>query len=252
MTLNPYEPPQTIDSPVPMANPVEIIPAEWQVLAHGTAHCEAAGRFYLLGVGAGLLAFVLRMLIYQGYRDDPRQILLLLLCIVFSAVMFGWGMLRNLTGILKLREQPNDPSLRRIYTFCLHLCWLKLPLMILAFSLIGRLTFGHLLILEWLIEKGPIAAVILVWWLTILWQTRGVNRVVYILGVEHPRYTSMLYWMTGTLMIIASMITLCAIDHPNKSRWLLVPIGFIVAHVAAFKRTYRQLSKALRTGGLSC
>ena len=124
--INPYEAPQSVDLPPPVASVVFYVPAEYRVLSIGTAQCAGAGRLYLLGTIAAAGVVLFQVWMSWGHRDDLRWILPMLFCMFASVVLFGWGMLKNLTGIYQLRKQL--PKTNEFYSACLHACWLKVPI----------------------------------------------------------------------------------------------------------------------------
>jgi hypothetical protein len=246
--MNPYEAPQSTNQPLPVASVVFNVPPELAILAVGTARCARAGRFYLVATASCFLFVLCRLIMDLGFREHTGLMILMLFFIVVSVVFGGWGMLENITGMLSLRANLKEKKLRRNFTACLHCCWLKVPLTILYLIKPNHPLVRYSSLLDYVWEEAPVCLLLAAWALTVVWQTKGINALVSILGIARPRYTSMMYWLTGTLLIVGGFVALAVAFRPQYVRWYLVLIGITALHFLTYTRAYQQLTRALRTG----
>lgn len=243
MSENPYEAPQA-NEPLPVASVVFHVPPEFKVLSLGSANCAGAGRLYLIGTLAAGVFVLCQFGMDQGQRENPWLILPMLFCLVACVVLFGWGLLKNLTGLMQLRKQL--PKSNDVYTACLHACWIKGPVYLLLFfkkDYYPSFTLAHTLQ-----EHVPNLGVITIWILTIYWHTRGLNSLVQLLGIAWPRYTSMMYWLSGVALTLAIVWTLYWLRWPQEMVWYLVLISCMALHFLAYARAYQQVSTVFLTG----
>lgn len=248
MMVNPYEAPQTNDVPLTIIQGVSKLSPELEVLTLGIAHCARAGRLYLLATGFCFVFLLCRVLMVGEYRNDPRLIITMTCFMFVSAVVCGWGVLENISGLLSLRGNLLSWRRSHIFSVCLHLCWVKVPL--LGLALINPMRdFGHFFAaIDFIWDQGSKVVFIGVCLATVGWQTRGINALVTLLGIAQPRYTSMLYTLSGMIMVLALFFTAADSSRREHLHWYFVLVGVLALHQLAFARTYRQLLAAYRTG----
>lgn len=256
MTQNPYEPPQTIDTPPPVAEEVLVATIDFAALAKAAAGCSRAGKFYLIAacltageiVGASIMPLETIRLLWA---------LLIFAPFLVSLFILGWGVFLNTIACWQFKIELPDPNLRRLYARCQRASWLKL---VLCVSMVfiptasyrgGHGSYAYVTVWELLWLYVPAIVLLINSVVTVVLHFRGMNDLGELIHSKTADKLASLYLFSGvpaTLIAVSLFLVLRSIDHFHSAPPLLlalVPV-LLLPMFAAYQLAYRRLGEAFR------
>jgi hypothetical protein len=129
--MNPYEPPQTIEEPLPMATEVHPFVRTREGLIRAAALCVEGGRIQFAAGLVGILAVLLALQRAELNDDGHFEKLLLLISIVVTVVLWTWGAIKNYRGYTNMADFVTNEQLARQYNWNTIQWWIQLFLVVL-------------------------------------------------------------------------------------------------------------------------
>jgi hypothetical protein len=253
MTLNPYEPPQTIDTRPPVAEEVLVTTIDFAALAEAAKGCAAAGKYYAFAFGLTAAAIL-------GGALLPEEIfksfwgLLLFTPFLVSLGILGVGVFWNTIACSQFKFELPDPKLRRLYASCQRASWLKYVLgLAMAFVPVASGHRSNLLLTIWDVLWFFVPAVIMLFnsVVTVVLHFRGINELGELIQTKTADKFATLYLFSGlpaTLVVVIIFLVLRVERHhlwPPLTIFALVPLLLLPVFVAYYF-AYRRLGAAFR------
>ena len=131
MSENPYEAPQTLGEPLPMATEAYPFVRTREGLIRAAAQCCEGGRFQF---AAGLIGILAVLLAFQRHDPNGPEFLEKLLFLGTSAstvVLWIWGAVKNFRGYSGMAKYVTDDAQGNLYTMNQMQWWFQVALVIL-------------------------------------------------------------------------------------------------------------------------
>lgn len=138
MTLNPYESPQTIHEPLPIATEVHPFVRTREGLIRAAALCVEGGRIQFAAGLVGILAVLLALQRHDPNADGHFEKLLFLISIVVTVVLWTWGAIKNYRGYSGMAEYVTNERQTSFYTWGLIQWWVQLFLVVMSLLTLPR------------------------------------------------------------------------------------------------------------------
>jgi len=244
MKFNPYEPPQTVNQPLPMAAEIIDVLPQHTILAIATGHCASAGRMYLIGAA---IAWVLMLLVGiqhgadPGARNHPAIIIPGILLAVVGAVFFAWGFLLALVGYAQFRVKPHEPRLRRIYVLIVLQIWFR-ALLLLVWLFMPDLYFPWRRHWDW-IQLLPLWGLGISFLHTSFLQLQGVILLAKLGAAPPPIARLAVYQFTALLLFAGAVGTLYLEPRQHEDTWLVMAGLLATLHLGAYAFAYKNIQR---------
>jgi hypothetical protein len=125
MSNNPYESPQTINEPLPVATEVHPFVRTREGLIRAAALCVEGGRIQFAAGLVGVLGVLLAMERADQYVDGQLGKLSLLLSIVVTTVLWIWGAIKNYLGYTGMARHVTNEGVQNFYVLCQIQWWVQ-------------------------------------------------------------------------------------------------------------------------------
>lgn len=129
--MNPYEPPQTIEQPLPVAEAVHPFVRTREGLIRAAALCVEGGRIQFAAGMVGILAVLLALERTDPNADATIEKLLFLISLVVTVVLWTWGAIKNYRGYSGMAEFVTNEFCAGYYTWGMIQWWAQLILVVL-------------------------------------------------------------------------------------------------------------------------
>lgn len=249
--MNPYEPPQAIDQPPPVA---ELAPTPWPIVVEtpqrprAAAHCAWAGQMLLLATLIAALQVLGEVYVsfFAGLLSPDLAKNLNLLSGLSIALLLGGGGCKNLIGFALFAQLAHDHATAASYRVLLllglakggvfgALCWAIFTPGASAF-----LKLGFLIALGFLVFHG------------ILLQTQVLRRWQVLLARPFARGLLEGYkYLSLTAILVYGTYVWNLFQAPREPLpWLVLGALLLLAgSMVAYSKLYRQLETELQRAG---
>lgn len=255
--MNPYEAPQTIDTPPPLAEEVRVVSVDFAALAEAAADCSRAGKFYIITIVLITLELVGLSMMPQVMKSMFGR---LLLAAPFLGGLFFFvsGILLNAVACRQFKFELPGPKLKKLYASCQRASLLKavlivyLPLIPIISHPVGQPSrYAEL----WNVFMFLIPAIVLLInsVVTVILHFRGINELGEMLQTKVVDKLATLFLFSGvqTVLLSVSVLLRQAVWHESEPPTLLL-VGaplLLLPMFAAYQAAYRRLSHAFLARG---
>jgi len=253
--MNPYDPPQTIDRPPPLAEPA---PTIWQPvgetsqLPRAAAHCAWAGQLLVLAAfAAAVLLMSTEFAVFFAGLNRLAAALDKYLRLMFGlslGLLLVGGWFKNMLGQLLFVQRVQDRALAAAYRMLFVLSLVKVSVLAASCFVFLHPALDKL--------KYLLLAVLIVYaflqFHTVLLQAQALRRWQVLFARPYARglLESYKYLSLAAIVVYGSLVW-NAFHDPREpaSRLILVALLLLAGALVAYAKLYGQLESALKGAG---